>query len=152
MSEVERKACCIAAIIHDLGKMNDREGAEHGYNSMLLYEEKIKSIIDNVQLQSRTLNAIRYHSVEDKDCPEEVKQDVIWKVLKDADALDRSRFAGKGCDKSYLRLGIYQSTIGQSIIDLTSYLPGWTHDIEWNQPYIEMIDEISKYSDLDNDN
>ena len=37
--------------------------------------------------------------------------------LKDADALDRSRFVGNGCDKSFLRLGVYDTPIGQNIIE-----------------------------------
>lgn len=147
LSDDETKACYIAAIIHDLGKRNDREGAEHGYNSMVLYKDKIKSFIDNESLQERTLNAVRYHSVDDKDTPEDITQDIIWKVLKDADALDRSRFGGRGCDKSYLRLGIYQKDIGQNIIDLTSYLPVWSESLDWEHPYDELVKQIHKYAD-----
>ena len=143
----EKKACYIAAIIHDLGKRSDREGAEHGLNSMELYKEKIKSLIDDAELQSRTLNAVRYHSVEDKDCPNDVCQDIIWKVLKDSDALDRSRFGGRGCDKSYLRLGLYQTDVGQNIIDLTSYLPGWSEALDWEHPYEGLIEQIHKYAE-----
>ena len=147
LSDDETKACYIAAIIHDLGKRNDREGAEHGYNSMVLYKDKIKSFIDNESLQERTLNAVCYHSVDDKDTPEDITQDIIWKVLKDADALDRSRFGGRGCDKSYLRLGIYQKDIGQNIIDLTSYLPVWSESLDWEHPYDELVKQIHKYAD-----
>ena len=143
----EKKACYIAAIIHDLGKRSDREGAEHGLNSMELYKEKIKSLIDDAELQSRTLNAVRYHSVEDKDCPNDVCQDIIWKVLKDSDALDRSRFGGRGCDKSYLRLGLYQTDVGQNIIDLTSYLHGWSEALDWEHPYEGLIEQIHKYAE-----
>ena len=147
LSEPERMACCIAAIIHDLGKRNDMEGAEHGYNSMELYRDRIKSLIQDESIQNRVLNAVRYHSVDDKDCPEWVKQDIVWKVLKDADALDRSRFRGKGCDKSYLRLGIYETEVGQNIIDLTSYLPGWTEGFEGNQPFAEIVDAVYKFTE-----
>ena len=147
MSEQEKNACCLAAIIHDLGKRSDREGAEHGFNSMELYKEKIKMLIDDAELQSRTLNAVRYHSVEDKDCPNDVCQDIIWKVLKDSDALDRSRFGGRGCDKSYLRLGLYQTDVGQNIIDLTSYLPGWSEALDWEHPCEGLIEQIHKYAE-----
>ena len=73
-----------------------------------------------------------------------IRQDIIWKVLKDADALDRSRFGGRGCDKSYLRLGIYQSTVGQNILGLTSYLPKWTQNMLWDYPYSEIVNIIKK--------
>lgn len=145
LSDSEIEASCIAAIIHDLGKRSDVEGAEHGYNSMILYKEKISSLVMEKELQERILNAVRYHSVEDKDCPLAVQNDIIWKVLKDADALDRSRFGGKGCDKSYLRLDIYETYDGQNIIDLTSYLPGWTKGLTWDNPYEEIVERIHNY-------
>lgn len=142
----ESNACYIAAIIHDLGKRSDREGAEHGYNSMMLYKERIGEIVQDSSLSTRILLAVRYHSVADKDCPTKVKNDVIWKVLKDADALDRSRFSGRGCDKSFLRLGIYGSPIGQNIIDLTTYLPCWTQNCDWSKPYEIIINQITLFT------
>ena len=147
LQDDETIACYIAAIIHDLGKSYDKESAEHGYKSMVLYIEKIKSLICDTNLKKRTLNAVRYHSVVDNECPDEVRQDIIWKVLKDADALDRSRFCGRGCDKSYLRLDIYPSAIGQNILELTSYLPGWSSDFEGSQPYEEIVVAIRKHAE-----
>lgn len=138
----ESNACYIAAIIHDLGKNSDREGAEHGYNSMNLYRDYIYETIHDTSLAVRVLQAVQYHSVADKDCPTKVQNDIIWKVLKDADALDRSRFPGRGCDKSFLRLGIYYTPIGQNIIDLTTYLPIWTQDAIWDNPYNELVNNI----------
>lgn len=147
LPEQERSACCIAAIIHDLGKRNDLEGSEHGANSMELYRDRIKTIIQDESIQKRVLDAVRYHSVEDKDCPDGVKQDVIWIVLKDADALDRSRFSGKGCDMSFLRLGIYQTSDGQNIIEITKRLPMWTNGFEGTQPYIEIVKAVNKHTE-----
>ena len=147
LQDDETIACYIAAIIHDLGKSYDKESAEHGYKSMVLYIEKIKFLICDTNLRKRTLNAVRYHSVVDNECPDEVRQDIIWKVLKDADALDRSRFCGRGCDKSYLRLDIYPSAIGQNILELTSYLPGWSSDFEGSQPYEEIVVAIRKHAE-----
>lgn len=145
LGEDESRACCFAAIIHDLGKRSDREGAEHGYNSMKLYKDYICEIIQDSSLAVRILQAVQYHSVADKDCPAKVQNDIIWKVLKDADALDRSRFSGRGCDKSFLRLDIYNTSIGQNIVDLTTYLPGWTQETQWNSPYNEIINIVKKY-------
>ena len=147
ISEQELKASCIAAIIHDLGKQSDSEGAEHGYKSMALYKNKIYNLIDDCNIAKRILNAVVYHSIDDKKCPSKVKNDVIWNLLKDADALDRSRFSSKGCDKSYLRLGLYNSRLGQNIIDLTTYLPSWTINLNWDDPYQELFLVISKYTE-----
>ena len=113
LPDAETKACYIAAIVHDLGKKNDTEGEKHGFQSMLLYKEKINSIIEDDMLGKRILNAIRYHSIADEKCPEDVRRDIIWKVLKDADALDRSRFGELGCDITYLRLPLYEISIGK---------------------------------------
>ena len=145
LTEEETNASCIAAITHDIGKRGDLDGASHGLESMLRVKDQMDNYIKDVHLSKRVLNAVRYHSVEDKDCPNEVQQDVIWKLLKDADALDRSRFSNKGCDKSYLRLGIYNTPIGQNIIDLASYLPSWTQNLNWDNPYQELIDVVYKY-------
>lgn len=147
LDQDERKACYIAAIIHDLGKRSDIEGKEHGYNSMTLYKNRIANLIEDSSLADRVLKAVEYHSVEDEDCPSEVKSDIIWKILKDADALDRSRFRGKGCDKSYLRLEIYKGKDGMIILGLTSYLPAWTKDLLWDNPYQELINQIKKFSE-----
>lgn len=143
----ERKASCIAAIIHDLGKQSDAEGFEHGYKSMALYKDKIYNLIEDGNLAKRILNAVIYHSIDDDKCPSKVKNDIIWNLLKDADALDRSRFSSKGCDKSYLRLGLYNSRLGQNIIDLSTYLPSWTTNLNWDYPYQELFLVISKYTE-----
>ena len=72
---------------------------------------------------------------------------ILFGVLKDSDALDRSRFGGRGCDKSYLRLGLYQTDVGQNIIDLTSYLPGWSEALDWEHPCEGLIEQIHKYAE-----
>ena len=146
LNDDERNACYVAAIIHDLGKRSDREGAEHGYNSMIRFKERIYELIESNSLANRILQSVQYHSVADKDCPSTVQNDIIWKVLKDADALDRSRFVGKGCDKSFLRLGVYDTPIGQNIIDLTTYLPSWTQGSDWSNPYDTIIGQIENYT------
>ena len=142
LTQEEKKATLYAAIIHDLGKHDDREGEIHGYNSMKLYENKLDNIITDKSLRDRVLNAVRYHSVDDSKCPSNVQNDIIWKILKDADALDRSRFRGKGCDKSYLRLNIFNEKIGEKILYITKKLPYLTEDLNWNSPYIELINAI----------
>lgn len=150
LSNLEKKVCYIAAIIHDLGKRSDREGAEHGYNSKELYKNQVADLVEDITMQERLLNAVQFHSVEDKDCPEAIQNDIIWKVLKDADALDRSRFVGKGCDKSYLRLGIYQTQEGQNIIDLASHLPSWSVNIDRVNIYNALLEQVCKYTQYNN--
>lgn len=140
-----KEGCYYAAIIHDLGKKYDREGEEHGNSSALLYNSKLRSLIPNAKIYNSILEAIRYHSVDDSLCPLSCKNNIIWKILKDADALDRSRFRGKGCDKSYLRLPIYDTTQGQKILALANILPSLTEYNSWNSPYEEIVESIKQY-------
>ena len=86
-----------------------------------------------------TLEAVKYHSVDDWSCPIEVKDNIIWKVLKDADALDRGRF-NRRCDRSYLRLDIFKTELGSQIVDFMDKLPDLTRNLQWNNPLSELAD------------
>ena len=143
--ENERTASYIAAIVHDLGKRNDREGSVHGYNSMVLFKDRVSAILDDQSMAKRVLDAIRYHSVDDVNCPLEVRTDSIWIILKDADAMDRGRFLGRGCDRSYLRLNIYNAQDGQNLLNFAKCLPAWTKSLKWDNPYEELINRINYY-------
>lgn len=145
LNERERQACCLAAVIHDLGKQSDREGAIHGYNSMLLYKDSLAGYVSDEKLRSRILDAVHYHSVDDRDCPHSAMDDLITKVLKDADALDRSRFGGRGCDRSYLRLEIYDTPYGEAVLKIAEILPALTERCAWDKPYEDIIETIRKY-------
>lgn len=145
LPESEKQACYYAAIIHDLGKSYDKEGNCHGRKSMLLYKDKIQEYGLGATIQNKILQAVEYHSIEDKDCSSDISSDIIWQILKDADALDRSRFNGEGCDKSYLRLPIYETERGQEVIELSSSLPSWTYNLEWQNPCVDLIEQVNKY-------
>lgn len=140
-----KDGCYYAALIHDLGKKSDREGSEHGNSSALMYESTLRNLISNSRIYNSVFEAIKYHSVDDSLCPKSCQDNIIWKVLKDADALDRSRFRGKGCDKSYLRLSIYDTVVGQKILALANILPALTEYNSWNSPYEEIVKSIKEY-------
>ena len=115
---------------------------------MVRYQDNILKLSIDETLKQRILDAIQYHSVEDFKCPDSVRNDFIFKVLKDADALDRSRFGGKGCDKSYLRLGIYNDTCGEAILELAEILPTITGICKWENPFGEIVEIITKMSTI----
>ena len=138
-------ACGVAAIIHDLGKHDDREGKIHGENSVIRCADLVSISVTDSKIYQRIMNAVKYHSIPDEDTPKEIQNDFIWKVLKDADALDRARFNGNGCDSSFLRLPIFNTHDGQSIIELTSLLPGWTSHLAWKHPYEEFINNLNRF-------
>lgn len=137
-------ACAIAAIIHDLGKKDDREGQSHGENSALRCAEMIKPYVSDEILRSRILSAVKYHSIPDDSTPDEIKGDILWKILKDADALDRSRFAGRGCDRTYLRLPIFNSEFGEMLLQFSSILPSITAGLTWDNPADELLNILKK--------
>ena len=145
LNERERQACCLAAVIHDLGKQSDREGAIHGHNSMLLYKDRLAGYVEDQKLRCRIFDAVQYHSVDDRDCPCSAMDDLITKVLKDADALDRSRFGGRGCDRSYLRLGLYDTPYGEAILKIAEILPALTERCNWDNPYEDIIETIRMF-------
>ena len=145
LNERERQACCLAAVIHDLGKQSDREGAIHGHNSMLLYKDRLAGYVEDQKLGCRIFDAVQYHSVDDRDCPCSAMDDLITKVLKDADALDRSRFGGRGCDRSYLRLGLYDTPYGEAILKIAEILPALTERCNWDNPYEDIIETIRMF-------
>lgn len=132
-----------AAIIHDLGKTNDREGSIHGENSANLYRNKIKGFISDINLQMEILNAVKYHSIDDDFCPSQIRSSRVWKILKDADALDRGRF-NKKCDISFLRLEIFKTDIGTQILEFMEKLPFHTRNLNWDNPFVELTNCIKQ--------
>jgi len=141
-----REAVYYASIIHDLGKTFDKEGPIHGENSAKLYHTKIQQYISDENLQNKVLEAVKYHSINDDDCPKEVQNNIIWKILKDADALDRGRFSKRKCDKSFLRLDVFKTDTGNQIVDFMEKLALQTQNLKWDNPYKELVEIIKQIS------
>ena len=137
-----------ASLIHDLGKRSDTEGERHGEQSAILYREDIHNLFSDNEA-AIILEAIKYHSIDDSKCPAKVKSNVIWQILKDADALDRSRLPGKGCNPSFLRNTIFTREIGKDLLSLSQVLPSLTNDLAWESP-IEEISNVLRTLALDN--
>ena len=138
-----KEAIYLAAVLHDLGRIDDSKCIAHGELSANLYKDKIAEYVSNNNLQNQILDAVKYHSIDDCYCPKEVQNSVIWKVLKDADALDRSRFSRK-CDISFLRLDIFNTDLGTQIIDFMDTLPKYTANLKWEAPYTELANCIKQ--------
>jgi len=83
----------LAAAIHDLGRLDDKEEPDHGQNSTLRFRETIRKFCryDKVRA-ARIESAVTWHCRSDNQCPNPANP--IFNVLKDADALDRGRFSG----------------------------------------------------------
>lgn len=110
LSKEEMQIVMDAAVYHDIGRANESEDELHGYYSGCLLENKCNHILESNIYKNKTnikyLKAIcDAHSVGDsriKDLYETYKYEDenfdfdkfqrLVKVLKDADALDRTRF------------------------------------------------------------
>jgi hypothetical protein len=101
----------LAAAIHDLQRQTDSEDDQHGENAAEHYSALITAHCSNDPVRvSRIKSAVTWHCRDDALCPE--PDNLVFKILKDADALDRGRFAGpcegtnfqgQGCNSQYCK-------------------------------------------------
>lgn len=88
------------------------------------------------------MEAVKFHSIDDSKTPFAVHQNKIWEVLKDADALDRSRLPGRGCNPAFLRNKIFSSKKGQEIISMAKELPYISNGCSWENPINDIINVL----------
>lgn len=118
LNELEKEILIDAAIYHDCGRSDDNEDTIHGYSSAI----KIGKIVGKKEIYQKTsnLNILKClcdsHSLSDNKFDQIVKdyeiEDVtsfrkLYNILKDADALDRTRFrktASSALKTAFLRL------------------------------------------------
>lgn len=103
----------MAAALHDSGRTRDRKDFEHGKNSAEIAKEYIQNNINSISEEDVKIIqiAIEYHTTQEKEKGRinitELKElcqkynvsmanleriEIISSILKDADALDRTRF------------------------------------------------------------
>jgi hypothetical protein len=104
-------ALLAAAAIHDTQRKSDAaDDLEHGSEAVNTFEVAIKAAIPNAGVAASCLAAVAAHCRPDPEC---ANQDVIWSILKDADALDRGRFGWPdkegGCLTNSLRQGVLKA-------------------------------------------
>ena len=118
ISEKDLKLLLLAAALHDSGKIRDRKDFEHGKNSAKIAKRYLLNNISSISEEEIKIIqiAIEYHTVQEKEkgklniveleklCKnynismknlERIK--IISSILKDADALDRTRFNKQNC-------------------------------------------------------
>lgn len=87
-----------SALIHDLRRKTDMEDREHGEDSARHFEQLIAAQCAGDELRiRRVVEAITWHCRPDSEYSDPTN--MVFKILKDADALDRGRFGGP-CDAS----------------------------------------------------
>lgn len=113
---VDRDVVRCAAIVHDVGRLNDGRDSEHGARSALWVAKNARLL--PVALTTAQLDAVQYccewHVPPDEDCP---KLTAELTCLKDADGLDRVRI--DDLDPTRLRLEAARQLVGlaESLLD-----------------------------------
>ena len=113
ISEKDLKLLLLAAALHDSGKTRDRRDGEHGKNSVEIAGEYLQNNINSISKEDIKIIqiAIEYHTIREDEKGRinvtELKElcqkynvsmanleriEIISSILKDADALDRTRF------------------------------------------------------------
>ncbi len=119
LSEVEKKILVDAALLHDIGRLDDYYGYDHNYIGKTLAD----SILHNQEFyhDSAHLNLIKSlimgHNMNTYDISIFLRNDLeqnktnllLLKILKDADILDCQRFDFMHIDKHDLNLNISES-------------------------------------------
>jgi hypothetical protein len=95
--------------------------------------------LDEAKLRESCANAVRMHGKPDEECPV-TSRDLTWKLLKDADGLERGRFGrpgndGRGCNPAMLRLDyLLDSAAGRKNLPWLAYqLHGITKHSQWSK-------------------
>jgi hypothetical protein len=103
--EEEALAAVFAALVHDLSRTDELPGGAHGVRASKQFKQFLKEQL-SAEMLERCLTAVQRHGYSEN--PQ--KYDPVWVLLKDADALDRARFAAPGtsygCDPARLRLPV----------------------------------------------
>lgn len=113
INEKDLKLLLLAAALHDSGKTRDRRDGEHGKNSAKIAGEYLQNNINSISKEDIKIIqiAIEYHTIRENEKGRinvtELKElcqkynvsmanlekiEIISSILKDADALDRTRF------------------------------------------------------------
>lgn len=96
----------MAGLFHDIGRENDEENTEHGKRSIELLDKH------HIHISKDMRQIIEYHCIDDSQFPQSSpKIQIMYQILKDADALDRVRFGIRALDTRYLRLEISKSLV-----------------------------------------
>lgn len=102
VSDSEMEAAVFAAYIHDLCRTSNQPDTWHGEVAAEKFSEWLRSKLPHDTQYQSCRQAIIYHCRT--DIPD--RPDVVWQLLKDADALDRGRFGAPervgGCNLDYL--------------------------------------------------
>jgi putative nucleotidyltransferase with HDIG domain len=103
--EVDKKVIVIAALLHDVGRVNDYDDPEHGERGAVLAKEFIA--LHKIDVDASLVARCIIGHVK------EANNEIECKIIGDADKLDRFRFRGHDCLRvEFLELPESHSLIG----------------------------------------
>lgn len=116
LSEDEQDILAIASLFHDVGRVNDSGDLGHGKWSRRIFEAN-KDIKRSKEKRAIIGFLIEFHCRDDEDGYREIENnavlsesrfnvELLYKVFKDCDALDRVRFGLRGLDLEQLRIPV----------------------------------------------
>lgn len=115
-----------AITYHDIGRKNDSEDPKHGEDSVKIY--KLNHTDPTVEF------LIQYHCIDDKKALKILESNktienkenalTLYKIMKDADALDRVRFGLMDLDERYLRFNASKQLVLTAKVCLESITDG----------------------------
>lgn len=115
-----------AITYHDIGRKNDSEDPKHGEDSVKIY--KLNHTDPTVEF------LIQYHCINDKKALKILESNktienkenalTLYKIMKDADALDRVRFGLMDLDERYLRFNASKQLVLTAKVCLESITDG----------------------------
>lgn len=103
-----REALCLAAVFHDCRRLDDGPDVGHGARAAQRYLEHCEE--NGTPFHLASYIAMMYHDRDDVIGESAMKREglgedsvLLYRVLKDADALDRFRLGPNGLDPRFLR-------------------------------------------------
>jgi HD superfamily phosphodiesterase len=115
LNDKDKRLLAISSAYHDIGRLNDDEDESHGEAGVAYYVNRVGSNISGAYGISPVVKLlIKYHSLPDEkgyahieansSIKDKANAVLLFKIFKDADALDRVRMGIKELDYSQLRL------------------------------------------------
>ncbi|MFA5192444.1 MAG: HD domain-containing protein [Verrucomicrobiia bacterium] len=121
-----------AASLHDTCREDSQEDEAHGRLAVEAHRGIIAAFLKDERLLTPCLNAIQYHCVPDEKYP---AADLTLQILKDADALDRGRFAPLnqegGCETKFFRTEVLKRDTYKNI----AWMAYWAAQITRYSPF-----------------
>ena len=147
------EALAHASIFHDTRRLDDYLDTGHGARGAIHYEQQCRQDSE-LHYHPESVFMMRYHDLDDTKGIEAIRNNfkdqhqlpiLLYKIFKDADALDRWRLGDNGLDPRYLRTEQARLMTGFSrmIVDITTP-PVVKHKIE--MIINKFLDEVREQS------